>query len=97
MIWYKRDGGPSRAEIETELQQISKIQAKDPEAQDQATGEHSIAKIYRTLQTDEPLSAEELQLGGTDLKQLYARKEAFRIRTDGVLEIQLPLPPHPSG
>ena len=32
-----------------------------------------------------------LQLGGTELKRLYARKEALRIRTDSVLEIQLVL------
>ena len=87
----KRDGGPSRAEIEAELQQIREIQAKDPVARDQATGEHPVAKIYRTLQTGEPLSAEELQLGGVELKRLYARKEALRIRTDGVLEIRLVL------
>ena len=53
----KRDGGPSRAEIEAELQQIRVIQAKDPMARDQATGEYPVAKVYRTLQTGEPLSA----------------------------------------
>ena len=74
---------------ETELQQIKKIQAKNPVAQNQATGEHPVAKIYRALQTGEPLSAEKLQLGGTELKRLYTRKEALRIRTDGVLEIRL--------
>ena len=57
-------------------------------ARDQATGEHPVAKIYRTLQTGEPLSAEKLQLGGTELKRLYAKKEALRNRTDGVLEIR---------
>ena len=80
-----------RAEIEAELQQIREIQAKDPVARDQATGEHPVAKIYRALQTGEPLSAEELQLGGVELKRLYARKEALRIRADGVLEIRLVL------
>ena len=85
----KRDGGPSRAEIGAELQQIREIQAKNPAAQDQATGEHHVAKIYKALQTGEPPSTEELQLGGTELKRLYARKKALRIRTDGVLEIRL--------
>ena len=84
----KRDGGLSRAEMEAELQQIREIQAKNPVARDQATGEHPVAKIYRTLQTGEPLSAEKLQLGGTELKRLYAKKEALRIRTDDVLKIR---------
>ena len=60
-------------------------------ARDQAAGEHPVAKIYQTLQTGEPLSAEELQLGGVELKRLYARKKALRIRTDGVLDIRLVL------
>ena len=64
----KRGRGHSRAEIETELQQIREIQAKDPVARDQATGEHPVAKIYKALQTGEPLPTEELQLGGTELR-----------------------------
>ena len=51
-----------------ELQQIKEIQAKDPVARDQATGEHPVAKIYKALQTGEPLPTEELQLGGTELR-----------------------------
>ena len=45
----------------------------------QVAGEHPIVKIYCTLQTGEPLSTKELQLIGTELKQLYAKKEALRI------------------
>ena len=33
--------------------------------------------------------AEELQLGGFELKKLYARREALRIQTDRVLELRL--------
>ena len=56
-------------------------------AGDQATGEHPVTKVYKALQTGEPLSTNKLQLGGNELKQLYARKEVLRIQTDGVLEI----------
>ena len=38
---------PSRAKIEAELQQIREIQAKDPVAQAQATGEHPVANSLR--------------------------------------------------
>ena len=48
-------------------------------ARNHETGEHPVANIYMALQTGEPLSTEEL----------YARKEALRIRSDGVLEIRL--------
>ena len=75
----KRDGETSRAEIEAELQQIEEIQAKDPVARDQATSEHSVARIYKALQTKEPLTPEELQLGRTELRWLYAR-------SDGIME-----------
>ena len=88
----QRDGGPSRAEIEAELQatdQVVKVQAQDPVAKDQSTGGHAVARIYASVQTGEPLTAEELQLGGTELKRLYARKDALRIRPDGVMEIRL--------
>ena len=85
----KRDGGPSRAEKEAELQQFREIQTKDPVAQDQATGDHTVARISEALQTDKPLTSEELQLGGTELRRLYARREALRIRPDGVMEIWL--------
>ena len=60
-------------------------------ARDQTAGEHPVVMIYRIMQTGEPLSTEELQLSGTELKRLYARKEALRIRTDDVLEIRLVL------
>ena len=84
----KQDGGPSRAEIEAELQQIREIQAEDLVAQDQATGEHSVTKVYEALQTNEPLTSKEL-LGGAELRGLNARREALRIRPDGVFEIRL--------
>ena len=58
-------------------------------AQDQATGEHPIARIYKALLAGKPLTTEELQVGGTELRRLNARKKALRIQTDGVLEIQL--------
>lgn len=58
-------------------------------AREQATGEHLVAKVYKALQTGKPLSTEELQLSGTELKRLYARKKDLRIGTDGVLEIRL--------
>ena len=48
----KWDGGPRRAEMEAELQLIREILAKDPVARDQATSEHPVARIYKTLQTD---------------------------------------------
>ena len=41
------------------------------------------------MQTGEPLTSEEGQLGGTELRHLYARKKAFSIRADGVMEIWL--------
>ena len=53
--------------MEVELQQIGEIQAKDPVARDQATGEHSVATICNSLQTGEPLTPEEMQLGRTEL------------------------------
>ena len=53
--------------MEVELQQIGEIQAKDPVARDQATGEHSVATICNSLQTSEPLTPEEKRLGGTEL------------------------------
>ena len=88
----QRDGGPSRAEIEAELRaadQVVKVQAQDPVAKDQATGRHAVAQIYAAVKTGEPLTPEELQLGGTELKRLHARREALRIRPDGILEIRL--------
>ena len=88
----QRDGGPSRAEIEAELRaadQVVKVQAQDPVAKDQATGRHAVAQIYATVQTGEPLMPEELQLGGKELKRLHARREALRIRPDGILQICL--------
>ena len=45
--------------------------------------------MYEVVKTFESLSVEELQLGGTELKMLYARLEALRIRSDSVLEIHL--------
>ena len=66
-----------------------KVKVQDPVARDQATGEHAVARTYKVVKTGEFLSAEELQLGSTELKRLYARREASRIRTDGVLEIRL--------
>ena len=35
------------------------------------------------------MTPEKLQLGGTELKRLHARREALRIRPDGILEIHL--------
>ena len=69
--------------------QVVKVQAQDPVAKDQATGRHAVAQIYAAVQTGEPLTPEELQLGGTELKRLHARREVFRIRLDGILEIRL--------
>ena len=77
-----RDGGPGRAEIEAELSttnQVVKVQVQNPAARDQPTGKHA---MYKVVKTGESLSAEELQLGGTKLKKLYARREALPIRTD---------------
>ena len=45
---------------------MREIQATNPVAQEQATVEHPVAGIYKALQTGEPLTAEELQLGGTE-------------------------------
>ena len=66
-----------------------KVQALHPVAKDQATGRHAVAQIYVAVQTGEPFTSEELQLGGTELKRLQARREALRIRPDGILEIPL--------
>ena len=55
---------------------------KDPVARDQATSEHPVARIYKALQTNEPLTPEELQLGSTELWRLYSRKEAFHLRAE---------------
>ena len=62
----KRVGGPSGAEIYAELHQIREIPVKDPVAQDQTTRENLVARIYKALQTGEPVTAEKLQLGGTE-------------------------------
>ena len=51
------------------------MQAQDPVARDQATGRYAVARIYEVVKTGEPLSAEELQLGSTELKRLHARRE----------------------
>ena len=45
------------------------------------------------MQTGEPLTLEELQLGGTELKRLHTRREALHIRPDGILEIHLVVKP----
>ena len=66
-----------------------KVKAQDPVAKDQATGRHAVAQIYAAVQTGEPLTSIELQLGETELKRLHARREALRIRPDGILEIRL--------
>ena len=58
-------------------------------AQNQATGEHPVARIYQALQTGEPLTTKQLLLGGIELRRLCARKEALHIRADSVLEIPL--------
>ena len=50
---------------------------------------HAVEQIYAVLQSRDPLTPEELQLGGTELKRLHTRREALRIRPDGVLEIRL--------
>ena len=65
------------------------MQVQDPVARDQATGGHAVARIYEVVKTRESLLAEELQLESTELKMLYAKREALRIRSDGVLEIRL--------
>ena len=77
----KLDRRPTRAEIEAKLQQIREKQAKYPVAQDHATGEHPIAKIYKALQTGEQLTTKELQLG--------RHRVETTIRKDGS-------PPHPN-
>ena len=46
-----------------------------------------MARIYASLQSGKPLTPEELQLGGSELKRLHVRKEALCIRL--VLEICL--------
>ena len=48
-----------------------------------------MATVYSFIQTSEPLTPEEVQVVGTKLLLLYARKEVRRIRTDGVIEIWL--------
>ena len=65
----KLDRKLNRAEIEAELQRIEKIQAKDPVARDQASGEHPVATVYNSMQTGEPLTPEEVQLGETELRR----------------------------
>ena len=77
----KRDRRPIRAEIEAELQQIEKIQTRNIVARDKAAAEHPVATVYNSIQTGEPLTPEEVQLGGTELTRLYARKAALLIRT----------------
>ena len=77
----KRDRRPIRAEIEAELQQIEKIQTRNIVARDKAAAEHPVATVYNSIQTGEPLTPEEVQLGGTELTCLYARKAALLIRT----------------
>ena len=65
----KRDRGPSRAEIEAELQQIEKIQTRNIVARDKAAAEHPVATVYNSMQTGEPLTPEEVQLGETELRR----------------------------
>ena len=69
--------------------QVVKVQVQNPVAQDQAMGGHSVARIYEVVKTGESLSAEELRLRSPELKMLYARREALRIRTNNVPEIHL--------
>ena len=88
----QRDRGPGRVEIEAELQatdQVVKVQAQDPVAKDQSTGGHAVALIYPFAWSGELLTPEKLQLGGTELNRLYARKNALRISPDGVMERHL--------
>ena len=65
------------------------MQVQDPVARDQATCGHEVARLYEVVKNGKPLSAEELQLGSTELKMLHARQEALRIQSDGSIEICL--------
>ena len=69
--------------------QVVKVQAQDPVAKDQSSGGHAAALFYASVRSGEPLTPKELQLGRTELKRLYIRKDALRIRPDGVMEIRL--------
>ena len=84
----QRDSRPSHVEIEAEQRAADQV-AQDHVAKDQATGRHAVAQIYAAVQSGDQVTPKELQLGGTELKRLHARKKAFRIRPDGVLEIRL--------
>ena len=71
---------PCRAEIE-----VVKVQVQDPVARDQSRGGHAISRMYEVVQPGESLSTVELQLGETELKKLYAKREALRIRIDSLI------------
>ena len=88
----QKDGETSGAEIEAELQaadQVVTVQAQNSVAKNHSMGRYAVALIYASIQSGEPLTPENLQLGKTELKRLSARNEALRIRPDGVMEIRL--------
>ena len=69
--------------------QVVKVQSQNPVAKDKSTARHPVTHIYASVQTGDPLTSEELQLGGTELKRLYAKEDALCIRPDGVMDIHL--------
>ena len=45
--------------------------------------------MYNWIDKPEELTPEEVQLAGTEFRELFKRRQAMRLSTEGVLEIRL--------
>ena len=97
----ERDGGPSHgdkimSEEPFNFGNIDRIvtsgrdNSKNMQS-DQSSGDHVIARIYSCIRDKKPISDDELHQGSSELRNLYHRKDAMRIRSDGILEIRISL------
>ena len=55
----------------------------------QSEGDQPVAILYRSIQLGEPLTEEQIALGGRELRQLHQRRHALRIGSRGLLEIRV--------
>ena len=83
---------PAQVELEMAAEETTRVvQSTTPGElwKLQSEGDQPVAILYRSIQLGEPLTEEQIALGGRELRQLHQRRHALRIGSQGLLEIRV--------
>ena len=64
-------------------------------AREQSKGNGTVATVFKTIQTDQEITREQLEAGNQELKKLGQRLTPMRLNKQGVLEIQVAINERP--